>query len=888
MPYYIDTPEGQTDVIPDDIHSVQDIRFLDPCMGSGHILVYAFDLLCKMYEEEGFMPKEIPGMVLENNIFGMDIDLRCYQLTCFALTMKARAYYSRYLRRTVQPNVIALKKIDHDVIASCDAWPTKSLMWQFENIDTIGSLLKVSEEEYEKIPVSTGLFGPLQKELKDQARFLSRKYHCVVTNPPYLGKGFGDALKNYVNEQFPSSKSDLYAAFIEHLSNLPCKDGFTAMVTMESWMFIPTYEDLRRSLISNQSILSLSHFDWYIMRIAFGTVSFILQNRKNQGDKGVYSYLNRSDVDMDKEIPYSFPNKENGRFSHMLQSDFLRIPGSPIGYWVSQRFIDNFKSEKIENTSEVITGMTIGDNVKYLRLWYETDYKRVSINKSSMSDVDIQHAYWIPYSKGGERRQYYGNFDHVVNWSMRDNFNRAKKSLSHLYLRKALTWPFVTSGKFSARYLPEGSLWDVAGSPCFFENDKDLKYVLGFLNSDVADYILSVTNPTINVQAIDVKHLPYICKNQDFIADTVEENISISKKDWDAHETSWDFQVNELVWMAQHATAWDGSALEDKALPIASLVDAYKEKWTEMFHMLHKNEEELNRQFIEIYGLQDELTPDVPLNEVTILQKGEISIDEDNRVIWHDDVIVKQLISYFVGCFMGRYSVDKPGLIIASQGMSVDSLGIENPTLEIDDDAIIPIISEPDFFADDMTQRIEKAMRLLFGESAFYDNMRYIKACLGKELRDYLYSDFYTEHIKMYTVKSDRRPIYWLFSSKMGDKKKSGCFKALVYMHRLEPDTLSRLHAEYVLPYRNKLEQQLREASDEATRDDLSTAARNRAIRAVDELQAKVREVREYETVLVEMASHRLSIDLDEGVRINYPKYYPLVEPIKGLDSAEE
>ena len=330
-------------------------------------------------------------------------------------------------------------------------------------------------------------------------------------------------------------------------------------------------------------------------------------------------------------------------------------------------------------------------------------------------------------------------------------------------------------------------------------------------------------------------------------------------------------------------------------------VDIYKKKWETMFLRLHQNEEELNEKFIHIYGLEDELTPDVPLDEVTILQQGEISIEKEKtedgskdneKIIWHDDVIIKQFISYLVGCFMGRYSVDKPGLIIANQHQDLSSLnlqvdGMENSpssTLSIDDDGIVPIIQEPDFFADDMTERIQLAIKTLFGQEQYYENMKYIEQTIGKSLRDYLYKDYYADHQQMYSVKGAKRPIYWLFSSRMGDKHKKGYFKALVYMHRMEADTLSKLHAEYVHPYINKVEQQLREAEEETLRDDLTQAQRNRALKLVNELKEKVKEVKEFEQELVEMASHRLTIDLDDGVKANYPKFYPLVEPIKGLE----
>lgn len=900
MPYYIDTPDGQTDVIPKDIHSVNDIRFLDPCMGSGHILVYAFDLLCKMYEEEGYMSEDIPARVLKNNIFGMDIDLRCYQLTCFALTMKARAYYNHYLDNTVPPNVIALKKVDHDTIASCGTWSTKSLIWQFENIDTIGSLLKITEEEYKNISVSTDLLGLMQKELKDQARYLSCKYHCVVTNPPYLGKGLGKELKGYIETHFPNSKADLYAAFIEHLSSMSCLNGFTAMVTMESWMFISSYKKLRKHLLSNYTFLSLSHFDWNIMRIAFGTVAFILQNKKCYNERGVYSYLSKEDVDSTNEEPSVFPNKSNGKYSVKNQKDFETIPGATIGYWVTPSEIKVFKScEKASKFCRFAIGLVTGNNKEYVRQWYEVSYARIGYGYKCRGEACSSQKKWFPYANGGGFCKWYGNLISVVDWEndgerLQNTLTKdGKRIQAHNFnldriFKEGLSWNAICSTSApSFREVPTGCLFDAAaGLGQVIDNKTTKAYMIAFLNSKVFLELLRIINPTCNVPPGYIGSLPFKLDNIDKIQSASSDSISISKRDWNAHETSWDFQVNELVRMA-HATAVGNTCQEDIALSIKSLVEKYKEEWTGLFRQLHCNEEELNRQFIDIYGLQNELTSDVPLNEVTILQKGEISIEE-NQLVWHDDVLIKQLISYLVGCFMGRYSVDKPGLIIASQGMSIDSLNMPKRTLEIDDDAIIPIISEPDFFTDDMAQRIEKAVRILFGESTFHDNMLYIANCLRKDLRDYLYSDFYNEHIKMYTVKSDRRPIYWLFSSKMDDKKKTGCFKALVYMHRLKPDTLSLLHSKYVLPYRYKLEQQLREANDETSRDELSTAARNRAIRKANKLQTKVREVCEYETKLVEMASQRLSIDLDDGVRINYPKYYPLVERIKGLDSADE
>ena len=478
-------------------------------------------------------------------------------------------------------------------------------------------------------------------------------------------------------------------------------------------------------------------------------------------------------------------------------------------------------------------------------------------------------------------------------------------------MKPGLTWSTIASGSFGVRYFDDGFIFDNGGC-CIFNLGDKRDYIAGLLNSVVFKKIMSIFTESLNYQSGEVSQMPIIIKSEEEIGKISRLNFDISKQDWDAHETSWDFTSNELLSIDTDSYE---SIMNDDAdyhqisidLEPAELnklswrVDIYKKKWETMFLRLHQNEETLNEKFIHIYGLEDELTPDVPLDEVTILQQGEISIEkektedgrkEDENIIWHDDVIIKQFISYLVGCFMGRYSVDKPGLIIANQHQDLNSLGlqvdgIENSprsTLSIDDDGIVPIIQEPDFFTDDMTERIQLAIKTLFGEEQYYENMKYIELTIGKSLRDYLYKDYYADHQQMYSVKGAKRPIYWLFSSRMGDKHKKGYFKALVYMHRMEADTLSKLHAEYVHPYINKVEQQLREAEEETLRDDLTQTQRNRALKLVNELKEKVKEVKEFEQELVEMASHRLTIDLDDGVKANYPKFYPLVEPIKGLE----
>ena len=911
MPYYIATPEGQTDTIPSDIHSVQDIRFIDPCMGSGHVLVYAFDLFCKMYEEEGYQTREIPALILQNNIFGLDIDRRCYQLASFALTMKGRAYYSRYLRKVVEPNVIALQPIDHDTIDASGSWGQKSLMWQFENIDTIGSLLKVTPEECAAIHVDSGLFGVNQKILKTQAEYLSGKYHCVVTNPPYLGKGLGDELKMYIQKEYPDSKSDTMATFMERGLLYCTENGKLSMINMHSWMFNSTYLNLRCKFLENTCIDSLLHLGAHAFDEIGGevvqSVTFTLANHSN-GSGNYYRLIEGKDSKQKESL---FTNALTTKDSHIVfeqieQKVFDIIPGKAFGYWFSDYERNLFVHNKLIEFSKPCKGIDTGDNEYFLRYWYEINI--IDLDKSTGVGK------YVPYNKGGGYRKWYGFRENVIRWNGSDaelrgrlEWTSKKPTLRNkqYWFRPSFTWSSVSTDGFTARFSPKGALFDNGGSSIFAT---DFLHIVGaFVNSCVANRFFEVLAPTQNYQPGDVGNLAFskeILNYNEAIKDKVLSNISISKADWDSHETSWDFQRNPLWEQQLDTILFDmqerGVLSEDATIdnigpfnlpdllqPLELLVENYQSEWEDRFHQLHRNEEELNRKFIEIYGLQDELTPDVPLDEITILQKGEICI-EDNRIVWHKDVIIKQFISWMVGCFMGRYSADKPGLIIASQGRKVADLDLPTMTLEIDDDGIIPIIQEADFFADDMTQRIEAGVKALFGEQNFYDNMKYIKACLGQELRDYLYKDYYDDHLQMYSVKGAKRPIYWLFSSKMGDKKKKGYFKALVYMHRMESDTLSKLHADYVSPYIDKVEQQLKEAEDDAVRDDLSQAQRNKANKLAAELADKVREVKEFATILAQMSTQRLTIDLDDGVKVNYPKYYPLVEPIKGLESKDE
>ncbi|MCF0186651.1 MAG: BREX-1 system adenine-specific DNA-methyltransferase PglX, partial [Bacteroidaceae bacterium] len=617
---------------------------IDPCMGSGHILVYAFDLFCKMYEEEGvYQEKEIPQLILTNNLFGIDIDRRCYQLAAFALTMKARAYYRRYLRKTVTPNVIALQPIDRDTIEYAGAWGNKSSMWQFENIDTIGSLLQITPEECAAIRIESGLFGDRQQLLKTQAEYLSRKYHCVVTNPPYLGKGFGDALKTYLSSLYPDSKLDTMATFMERSLNMCSINGMIGMINMHSWMFISSFEALRIKLLEEYQIINLLHLGPHAFDEIGGEIvqcaAFVF-GKYAPNHNGIYYRLVDGKNSFEKEL--SFLKKEN-MYSDFPQSFVKSIPGHPIGYWLSKQMLQIFKNPKLSEIAETKLGMSTNDNNRFLRYWYEIDYEDFVSDRTNESTIQYYQR-WFPYSKGGGYRKWFGNVVNVINWyedgkevkelasQLYGSYTRTCKNSQHFF-KSAVTWNLISSSKPVFRYLPNGCVLGDAGPVCF--TDKEY-FFLGLLNSKVIQTILPIINPTINCSTGIVNLLP-VAGIDNLKVDTLsKDNVTISRHDWDAHETSWDFKTNELVLLAKANQTID------------EIVREYKAVWTENFMQLHSNEEELNRQFIEIYGLQDELTPDVPLNEVTILQKGEISIEED-EIVWHDDVIIKQLISYLIG-----------------------------------------------------------------------------------------------------------------------------------------------------------------------------------------------------------------------------------------------
>lgn len=581
-------------------------------------------------------------------------------------------------------------------------------------------------------------------------------------------------------------------------------------------------------------------------------------------------------------------------FFRASAEDFKKIPGLPVAYWVSKEFYKSFSYPTLEEFSEVITGMTIGDNNKYLRRWYEVSWRSISVGKSNMCEIDLSASPWIPYSKGGERRNWYGNFDYVVNWAEKDNFNRAKTTLARLYLRPALTWPFITSGVFSARFLPEGSLWDVAGSPCFFDDDIKMYFALAFLCSKAANYILKVVNPTINVQAIDIARLPLVSdlKEENTISHKSLGLISVSRSDWDAYETSWDFTTNPLVDLARGVNNSEPSRL------LSALYANLREKWAKDCEEMRRLEMENNRIFIEAYGLQDELTPEVPWQEITLTcnpfyRYGVKEVENAGgdsavgvcalpRVAELEERLkadtIKELISYGVGCMMGRYSLSKPGLILADQGLTIADYGTkvgEGP-YSPDDDGIIPVLDD-DCFADDIVTQFEKFLVAAFGAAQLGANRAFIEQALGKDLRSYFVKDFYADHLQRY----QKRPIYWLFSSP------KGTFNALVYLHRYQPNTAGQVLG-YLRSFITKLQAKIEAADKTAADPNASQSFRTRAIKERTKLARQLKELEDYEReVLHPLSLQHVALDLDDGVKVNYLKLGAALKKIPGLEAKE-
>ena len=865
-----------------------DLRLADLACGSGHILGEMFDMLYTLYINEGYSRREAIEHIFRRNLTGIDIDTRAKQLAQFALLLKACQRDASFADCHCMPRVLDMPQPypdkEHLTRALADYIMTDNgeaiteladAVCLMDEADNLGSIMKfglsertrnilaVRTEEYEQQTMPgesvSGLLPYMRIILA-----LTERYHALVMNPPYMGSGnMNAALSNYVKKNYEAGKADLFAVFMQVAEERLAENGKYGMINMQSWMFLSSFEKLRTHLLETLQIDSMLHlgprtFDELSGEVVQNT-AFVV-TRHTPYTTGTYFRLVDGKSCGDKER--MFLAGENG-YPHVSQQNFEKIPGCPIGYWVSERMIENFQnSMKLKDIADVKIGMGTGKNEIFVRQWWAINFNKIGFGTKSIDELKLSNKKFFPYNKGGEFRRWYGNLVEVL-WFNKEGRELMNSMSGHrenggydYYCKEGLTWSFISSSNFGVRYVPYGALFDVAGSMLFA--NRKLKYILGFLVSKPCFTILKLLNPTINFQAGNIKNLPLRIE-EDAVSEIVNKNISISKSDWDAHETSWDFQENELVRLSKEQG--EGSHR------LSDLMDAYREHWTEQFLQLHANEEELNRQFIEIYGLEDELTPDVPPEEITILQQGEIYI-KNGQIVWQNDVIVKQLISYAVGCMLGRYRLDKPGLHIAHPEPTAEEIAaytFNGKQWSIDEDGILPLMPSDTDFADNATVMFKRWLVVAFGEDTLVDNLNCVEAALGKSLDDYFVKDFWKDHKKMY----QNRPIYWLFSSK------KGAFQCLAYMHRMNAYTAERIRTKYLLPHIEWLVQQQTEMETNAA--NLNARERKR----LDSIGRQIAECREYHDRLHTVADEQIAFDLDDGVVVNYGKFGDVLAKLK-------
>jgi len=902
-PYYIQpaeqTPEVQAQLdaliqtrISEDGETLnpETITVLDPACGSGHILVVAYEVLKAIYLERGYQLRSIPRLILERNLFGLDIDDRAAQLAAFALLMKARADDRRLFDEPPHLNVLSLQAsqgLELDEIARSLATFglqrafLKELLDTFAHAKTYGSLIKISLALNVQL---RGMTGAMQRALREgdlyarqtaretlplllQALLLGSKFDAVVANPPYMGsKGMNQALKEFAKVNFPDSKGDTFAIFVERAFGWCKTTGFHSMVTMQSWMFLASFEDLRRNLVSSHTLSCMAHMDNGVMGIAFGTAATIFQNAHSKSYEGSFSYCENSDI-ADDGYPRLFP-VQNGRLRTVAPDDFRKIPGEPIAYWLSKRVFDVFAdSKRFGSIGDARMGLATGNNDRYVRLWYEVDLKKFGLNIKSRDDAKASGKRWFPYSKGGSFRKWYGNNEHVVDWyqdgvQLQTGRHESGRIWAHNFnldyiFRDSITWSDITSGPISVRSNANGFLFDGSGTCAFFCSTKDKLTTLGFLNSKFADLLSKVLNPTFHFQTGDFRNLPYRqeLELEEFLIN-VKSAVQLAKEDWDSVETSWDFGRFPWVNSLSAKYAWN-----DWSRICAARIDDLK-----------NIEEKNNTLILEIYGVHEELTPEVPEEQITL---GRADRAKD----------CQRLISYAIGCIMGRYSLDEPGIIYAHSGNIDFETGRYEKTFQADADGIAPITDER-WFEDDTSSRVREFMRSVWGGDTLDENMAWVAESLstkGSEtpdetVRRYLADKFYKDHLQTYK----KRPIYWLFSS-----GKHSAFQALVYLHRYNEGTLARMRAEYVVPLIAKMVSRLDMLAQDVAAA-TSPAARTKLQKQIEALRKKQIELLAYDEKLRHYADMRITLDLDDGVKVNYAKFGDLVAEAKAVTGGSD
>lgn len=898
MDYYIKPEQAETDFLR--IAKPEEIKICDPACGSGHMLTYAFDLLYAIYEEEGVDPAEIPEKILTNNLYGIEIDERAGELAAFALTMKARAKQRRFFNKGVKPNICVMENVQFDegelknymdfVGRDLFTAPLQTTLRQFEEADNFGSLIRPDVTDVDgmlRILESKNVSGQLfismthQKVLQAlrQADYLSPKYHVVIANPPYMGgKGMNGRLAAWVKDNYPNTKSDLFAMFIERNLDLAQKHGAVAMITMQSWMFLSSFESLRARLLGRNTLLSMAHlgaraFD-SIGGEVVSTTAFVLENANRLEYKGGYVRLvaGNSEAEKNDAIREAVKNPDCGSLFRSSAADFKKIPGSPIAYWVSSKFADSWNVKETVEKISISDGQNkTGDNGKYLRFHWELDRNK------------YLNSQWITYAKGGPWRKWFGNVELLIDWSIEARRHYRMDKIArlipeYLWYKKGISWSFITTKDVGFRYLPEGGTFDVQGSTLFFKDETKLCSVLALLNSKPVNNLLRILNPTISLQVKDVRGVPIPDHFSYEKTNTLcNATIRICKSDWDNDEAALDFASLPLL------------SPDYRQSTLKATYQKLRAHWREMTLEMQRLEEENNRIFIEAYGLQDELKPEVPLNEITLTCNphyrygNDKSEDELEALLLADTM--RELVSYAVGCMFGRYALDKPGLILVNQGETIEDYlkRIPEPSFPADGDNVIPML-DGDWFTDDIAERFRKFLRVAFGDEHYEANLKFVEKALGKngkarDIRDYFLKDFYSDHVRRYK----KRPIYWLFSSPKGS------FNALIYMHRYRPDTVSVVLNDYLREFRTKLTSHKNHLEAVSISASSSQGEKTKALKEIEKITKMIAEMEEYEReVLYPLATEQVEIDLDDGVKVNYPKLGAALKKIVGLEAADE
>lgn len=879
LDFFVTPKDGYIDYIDEKVYPT-DLTFFDPCMGSGHILVYAFDVLMEIYRECGYSDRDAALNIVQYNLYGMDIDKRAYQLAYFAIMMKARSYNRRALTQGIFNNLAVCEESNGIDRFACDGITNDKeqnkigeyLIEAFKDAQELGTLQTVKSADYksfaeyllnlENTTEQLDIFSmswindtlPKMLQFTKQAAIMSKKYAVVCTNPPYMNKLEGQ-LKKFVIDNYKPYSGDLFSVFMYRNFGYCKDDGYSAFMTPNVWMFIKTYENLRNYIIDTKSIITLVQMakGAFFKEATVDIATFVLKNGRSK-ENGLYIRLEKFKGDMEvqkQKVLEAINNKDCGYFYQADENDFSKIPGSPIAYWVSEDLLNDFETgTALNEIAYPRQGMATTNNNVFLRQWYEVANNRIGFNLNSEEDTISDIYKWFPYNKGGEFRKWYGNNDYVVNFQNKGSevcaYIDSHSAVDHKgrvinrdkYFKPSVTWSKISSGSIAFRYKPKGFIFDVAGTS-IFGNEKTLDNIMSFLNSKVALSILACLSPTLNYEVGHISSIPIKEEvlNSNSAYEIVNQNKDISKDDWDSFETSWDFKKHPLLCYATNT--------------ISSAFEAWTAECENRFNQLKANEEELNRIFIDIYGLQDELTPEVEDKDVTV-RKADLQRD------------IKSLISYAVGCMFGRYSLDVDGIAYAGGDWDESKYSTFIP----DVDNCIPITDE-EYFEDDIVGLFCAWLKKVYGEDTLEENLDFIANALGNKgktsrevIRNYFLTDFIKDHIKTY----QKRPIYWLF-----DSGKQNGFKALVYMHRWNADTIGNVRVEYLHRIQRVYEKEITRMQEIIDNSHDNKEISN-ATKRKEKLQKQIKETKDYDAKIAHLALSRIDIDLDDGVKVNYEK----------------